>query len=71
MRQSGTATDIYVELESKYFGDWNNIGNLIETLAAIDIYPQETKVDMNQSKCTTSTGNRVLLLCAQNISITF
>ena len=35
------ATDIYVEVESKYYGDWNNLGTLIETLAAIDIHPQQ------------------------------
>ncbi len=36
------SVDIYLEVESQHYGDWNNLGTLMETLAAIDIHTQQT-----------------------------
>lgn len=50
MRKKDDSTDIYIEVESRYFGDWNNLGTLIETLAAIDIHPQRAVEQNSKDK---------------------
>jgi len=40
-RQLKGKSDIYIEIESTNYGDWNNLGTFVETLSAIDIHPQK------------------------------
>ena len=43
----GNQLEVYIEIESKFLRDWNDLHNIIESLNAIDILPRQTLQQTN------------------------